>query len=839
MAYQEVNTIPELDSQWRDGYFDPRRYGVVTLNPDDVDLPQPPIRTHYNEETDQVIELEEPFRPNAVPDSIFGVAVPVPADFSSRATKHAEWFGEPNDERVNELSHLSYTALTTDPQGFGDGHHKLRPISYPKPRHTEILVGITVYSEQKHLLVRTLHSVCEGIRHLGARNMSKTWSKQAWKKVVICILVDGIQSVDPGVLDVLTSIGLYQDGLCRKTTPEGDAVTGHLFEYSSPLSLRQNSYTKRLEVDQLECPVQLMLLLKAQNSGKLNSYRWLYNAVGKQLNANVVVHLDVGTKLSTAGLYGLWKPFDLDPQLAAACGEITCSLDGNWWNLLNPIVAAQNFEYKVGFQLDRAFESATGFLSLLPGACSAYRYVGTSGKPLEDMLMGDPTWTEAHSRDPEALSPLNLNRHLADDRVICFQIITKKNTHWLLKYIRVKATTDIPMTTTDFINQRRRWLNGAFFSAIYVLKNFRAVAESDHTTLRKIVFCIPLLHSVLALILAWFSLAAFLLTTFTINSITGDPPDDAPTGGFPFGKATPIVNAVIQVVYMAMILFQFILALGSRPRNHRVAYVISFAIFGLVQVYLIMNLIYLVKRVADFKADDTGASNYAYIGEFYADIGQPTIIVAGFSVFGVYILSAILAFDPWHLFTCFAQFLFISSSYVNILNIYAFSNTHDVTWGKKGRAEDAETSIRRRGGPGMAMIERRFTFEDQDPAVRSTETQRDESAEARAREYRAALDRATAEEEPRSKDAHRPKVLATADALMEFRTIILASYVFSNFFVCLIVLNDSLKMLWWLGDSYWHKVWFFRIWLWANSISFLVRFAGALFYTADRLIRGY
>ena len=453
------------------------------------------------------------------------------------------------------------------------------------------------------------------------------------------------------------------------------------------------------------------------------------------------------------------------------------------------------------------------------------------------MLRGDPTWIEAHERDPEALSPLNLNRHLADDRVICFQIITKKNTQWLLKYVPVKATTDIPMTTTDFINQRRRWLNGAFFSAVYVLKNFGLVWQSDHSFMRKIIFCIPLLHSVLALVLAWFSLAAFLLTTFTINSITGDPPDDAPTGGFPFGKATPIVNAVIQIVYVAMILFQFILALGSRPRNHRISYVVSFAIFGLVQVYLIMNLVYLVKRVADFKADDTGASSYAYIGEFYADIGQATIVVAGFSVLGVYILDAILALDPWHLLTSFAQFLFISSSYINILNIYAFSNTHDVSWGKKGRHEDAETRRPAGRAAGPVAIERRFTFGDQDPAIRSMATQRDESPEARTREYQAAVDRAMADEEPADKDknAHRPKVLATADSLMEFRTIILASYVFSNFFLCLIVLNDSLKMLWWLGDSYWHKVWFFRIWLWLNSISFLIRFSGCLFYRVGRV----
>ncbi|KAJ3544833.1 hypothetical protein NM208_g2839 [Fusarium decemcellulare] len=781
MDYRELRTTPEPDSPPSPEWRVPSHSEVVGLEPEQASLYLEMLAS--DQDLVQGIELEdttpEQPPPRQSPNSRFQVSVPVPSGLSEQAgVQLVPLDGYSRDEK----SHLAYTAITTDPQGFY-GHYTLRPKLFAKPRHTEIFVGITVYNEQKKLLRRTLQSVFENIQSLAIRVNSKTWGKDSWKKVVVCILIDGM----------------------------------HSFEYSTLLSLKHDPGQNRPALAPMSSPVQLMLLLKASNSGKLNSYRWMYNAFAKVLDPNVTVHVDVGTKLGQQALYKLWKEFDLDPMLGAACGEITCSTNGNWLNLLNPIVAAQNFEYKVGFQLDRAFESATGFLSLLPGACSAYRYAGSAGEPLEDMLLGDPTWTEAHDRDPLALSPVNLNRHLADDRVICFQIISKKNTRWLLKYVPSKATTDIPMTTTDFINQRRR-----------------AVWQSDHSVMRKLVFYIPLLYSVLALVLAWFSLAAFLLTTFTINSITGDPPDDAPAGGFPFGKATPIVNAVIQIVYLATVLFQFILALGSRPRNHRISYIISFAIFGLVQVYLIMNLIYLVKRVADLKTDDTGASNYAYIGEFYADIGQSTIIVAGFSVFGVYVLAGMLALDPWHLFTSFAQFLFISSSYVNILNIYAFSNTHDVSWGKKGRHGDTE-SAQRSNDAGPAAIERRFTFDEQDPAIRSAETQRNESPEARDREYRAALGRAMADEEPKGNNTQRPKIIARADAMIEFRTILLASYVFSNFFVCLIVLNDSLKMLWWLGDSYWHKVWFFRVWLWANSISFLIRFVGCLFYHALRI----
>ena len=34
--------------------------------------------------------------------------------------------------------------------------------------------------------------------------------------------------------------------------------------------------------------------------------------------------------------------------------------------------------------------------------------------------------------------------------------------------------------------------------------------------------------------------------------------------------------------------------------------------------------------------------------------------------------------------TCFIQYLLMTPTYINILNVYAFCNTHDITWGTKG-----------------------------------------------------------------------------------------------------------------------------------------------------------
>lgn len=36
------------------------------------------------------------------------------------------------------------------------------------------------------------------------------------------------------------------------------------------------------------------------------------------------------------------------------------------------------------------------------------------------------------------------------------------------------------------------------------------------------------------------------------------------------------------------------------------------------------------------------------------------------------------------MFTCFIQYIVLTPTYINVLNIYAFCNTHDISWGTKG-----------------------------------------------------------------------------------------------------------------------------------------------------------
>lgn len=60
----------------------------------------------------------------------------------------------------------------------------------------------------------------------------------------------------------------------------------------------------------------------------------------------ICVLIDAGTKPGHKSIYYLWEAFYNDEHLGGCCGEIYAMIKGGK-KLLNPLVAAQNFEYKM------------------------------------------------------------------------------------------------------------------------------------------------------------------------------------------------------------------------------------------------------------------------------------------------------------------------------------------------------------------------------------------------------------------------------------------------------------------------------------------------------------
>jgi chitin synthase len=207
-------------------------------------------------------------------------------------------------------------------------------------------------------------------------------------------------------------------------------------------------------------PTQIIFCLKEKNAKKINSHRWFFQAFGPIIQPNVCVLLDVGTRPGNTSIYHLWKTFDVNSNVAGACGEIRAMIGTAGVHLLNPLVAAQNFEYKISNILDKPLESVFGYISVLPGAFSAYRYIAlqndANGKgPLEKYFLGETLHGGIKSGIFEA------NMYLAEDRILCYELVAKKDQAWILRYVSsAYGETDVPNTIPEFISQRRRWLNG-------------------------------------------------------------------------------------------------------------------------------------------------------------------------------------------------------------------------------------------------------------------------------------------------------------------------------------------------------------------------------------------
>ncbi|KAI9833609.1 MAG: Chitin synthase, class 2 [Sarea resinae] len=404
----------------------------------------------------------------------------------------------------DEFTHMRYSAATCDPAMFFEERFTLRQRLFAKPRHTELFIVVTMYNEDDVLFARTMIGVFKNIEHMCSRTSSKTWGKEAWKKIVVCVVSDGRAKINPRTRAVLAGLGVYQDGIAKQQV-NGKDVTAHLYEYTTQVGLELKKGVVQLK-PKGATPVQMLFCLKEKNQKKINSHRWFFQAFGSVLNPNVCVLIDAGTKPGKDSIYHLWKAFDLEPMCAGACGEIKAMLD-HGKKLLNPLVATQNFEYKMSNILDKPLESAFGFISVLPGAFSAYRYIAlqndkTGNGPLQKYFAGETM----HGANAGIFTA---NMYLAEDRILCFELVAKRNCHWILQYVKSSnGETDVPTEMADFILQRRRWLNGSFFAAIYALAHAYQVLRTDHSFLRKIMFFVEFTYQTINMLFAWFAIVS-------------------------------------------------------------------------------------------------------------------------------------------------------------------------------------------------------------------------------------------------------------------------------------------------------------------------------------------
>ncbi|KAL4809090.1 chitin synthase-domain-containing protein [Aspergillus unguis] len=753
-------------------------------------------------------------RVNLVKGTVLSVDHPVPsAILNSVESQYRE--AEASSE---EFTHLRYTAATCDPDDFTlRNGYNLRASMYN--RYTELLIAITYYNEDKVLTARTLHGVMQNIRDIVNLKKTQFWNKggPAWQKIVVCLVFDGISPCDKETLDLLATVGIYQDGIMKHDI-DGKETTAHIFEYTTQLSITPSLQLVRPQPGDPGNlpPVQMIFCLKQKNSKKINSHRWLFNAFGRILNPEVCVLIDAGTKPGHKSLLALWESFYNNKNLGGACGEIHALLGPNWNKLKNPLVAAQNFEYKISNILDKPLESVFGYVSVLPGAFSAYRYRAIMGRPLEQYFHGDHTLSKRLGKKGiEGMNIFKKNMFLAEDRILCFELVAKAGQKWTLSYVKAsKGETDVPEAPPEFLSQRRRWLNGSFAASLYAVMHFSRLYKSGHNIIRMFFLHVQLVYNICQLIMTWFSLASYWLTTSVIMDIVGTPSATNKYKGWPWGNdVSPIFNNVVKVLYLVFLMHQFFLALGNRPKGSTLAYILSFLYFSLVQIYILILSFYLVAQAfmggnIDLNFDSAGA----FIASFFTST-TGLVLIALTATYGTYFIGSILYCDPWHLVTSSWAYFIGMPSTINILNVYAFCNWHDVSWGTKG-SDNAASSLP--SAQTKVTDGAKSTFvEELDKPQADIDT-----------EFEMTVRRALAE----YKEPEPDKSVSLDDSYKTFRTNLVLTWALSNSLLALLINNAGVSTLCLTTTSTDRTAWYFKCLLWATSGLSIFRFCGALYF---------
>ncbi|CUM65424.1 uncharacterized protein PRCAT00003062001 [Priceomyces carsonii] len=585
-----------------------------------------------------------------------------------------------------EMSLLRYTACICGPSNFMTYGYNLRQGLYSPPRETEIMVCVTMYNEDELSLARTLKGIFDNIENL-TRRRDPTWGEDSWKRVVVTIVSDGRAAFDERSQNLLAALGVYQDGYAKSKINE-KKVKAHIYEYTTTVGI--DRINERVHLCSNSSPVQIIFCLKEKNGRKINSHRWCFQSFAPIIKPRVVILLDCGTMPAYDSFYHLWKSFR-DPSVAGACGEIQIALGQGKRELRNPLVAAQNFEYKIANILDKPMESVFGFISVLPGAFSAYRYealLNVDGKgPLEKYFKGeflhqdnkvgnddDDDEKELKERNYHEAGIFASNMYLAEDRILCFELVAKKHHSYVLRYVNeAKAETDAPNKIDDFVLQRRRWLNGSLFAAAYAVVHWTKIWKSNHSLLRKLFLQLEFYYQLVTLLVSWFSMASFFLVFRILTANVGA--DDM---NFDAGK---YISVICLWVYLGSLVCTFVLAFGNTPRGTKKFYLAISVIFAILMAYMIFATIYLAVHtmysvIKDHENDFVASmlmTNYKF----------RDLVVSVASTYLLYFIGAFMYGEPSFMFTSFAQYLALSPSYINVLNIYSFCNIHDISWGTR------------------------------------------------------------------------------------------------------------------------------------------------------------
>mmetsp|Transcript_32571 Transcript_32571/g.56385 ORF Transcript_32571/g.56385 Transcript_32571/m.56385 type:complete len:774 (-) Transcript_32571:45-2366(-) len=441
-----------------------------------------------------------------------------------------------------------------------------------------------------------------------------------------------------------------RESLAEEGRADGDPEVLHCFEQNYKY-FDYNDETKAITPSNDSHELKLIWCIKQLNKKKLNTHLWFFKGFCEMLQPKYVMLLDVGTKPHADSLFKLYEAMEHDNLIAGCCGEIIPMLAS--CETVNIVTGAQYVEYKFAHILDKPIESLTGFVTVLPGAFSAYRWEALKGSPIDEDYFHSFT-------HPQDMSAYYSNIYLAEDRILCLALVCHPDKPYVLKFIKqAKAETDVPDTTVKLILQRRRWINGTWFALINTIRQFHRLRNSKHSFWR-VWFCFTpyIIYQTLNVIFSWLMVGGFFLAFSVLLRKTSDLLKEET------GSDLDLLHSFLIVFYIVMLATVFFLSMSDNDPNPSMRYFnimkLFFAAFTIIIICVTMLF-----GILDLFSDQTS---------------WPPIVV--FVTAMIFVITPMLH-GEFKVFSYMIHFTLMISTYSNILTIFSICNTHDCTWGNR------------------------------------------------------------------------------------------------------------------------------------------------------------
>lgn len=307
-----------------------------------------------------------------------------------------------------------------------------------------------------------------------------------------------------------------------------------------------------------------------------------------------------------------------------------------------------------------------------------------------------------------------------------------------------------------------------------------------------------------------------------------------------------VLSVVFEWIYFGVLFVCFVLALGNKPDGSKKMY-FSMMIFwavimvfvphspltgivlthgAIVSSYLMFAAVYIsVKSIKKELAEEDGFS----AGDLFSNSIFRDLVISLASTYVLYFIASFMYLEPWHMFTSFIQYLLLSPSYINVLNIYAFCNVHDISWGTKGATGGHGSSAKDEVKGGLAA---------DGSSLKQATKDRDEN-------YEEELKNLAGLSAKKAKEKSESELKAEADLLDSYyyadvRCWVVLAWAATNFALAAIILNSGGLNRLVSGNpeevQNTRSTIYMAVVLWSVAVLALVRFLGATWFLVLRMV---